>query len=160
MICRNLWIFIFSKEFLKCSSFMHVYTLSEFALGHIVIKVMIGFPQPRYQIKPQEFLLLWSYSNWLYLYYFFRYSKSSWKIIIWKRAYFLSIRTWFHTFTTFFQTARISAFFKIWYSMHGWNMILWKYTVDEMDGSDFRGKTVGPVYFETDCTFVLWRICV
>ena len=44
--------------------------------------------------------------------------------------------------------------------MHGWNMVPGKFTVDGMDGSDFRGKTVGPVYFETACTYVLGRIYV
>ena len=33
--------------------------------------------------------------------------------------------------------------------MHGWHMIPWKFHVDGMNVSDFRGKTVGPVLFET-----------
>ena len=33
--------------------------------------------------------------------------------------------------------------------MHEWNMIPWKFPVDGMNGSDFKGKTVGPVHFET-----------
>ena len=32
--------------------------------------------------------------------------------------------------------------------MHGWNMTPWKFQVYSMNGSDFRGKTVGPVCFE------------
>ena len=32
---------------------------------------------------------------------------------------------------------------------HGWNMIPWKWQVHSMNVSDFRGKTVGPVCFET-----------
>ena len=28
----------------------------------------------------------------------------------------------------------------IWYTMHGWNMIPWKFPVDRMNGSDFRGS--------------------
>ena len=38
--------------------------------------------------------------------------------------------------------------------MHGWNMIPWKFPVDGMDDA------VGPVYFETACTYVLGRIYV
>ena len=61
-------------------------------------------------------------------------------------------------FTTFFQSARISTFcyymlvkliWNNWNTMHGWNMTPWKSQVDGMNGLDFRGKTVGPVYFET-----------
>ena len=43
-----------------------------------------------------------------------------------KKVYFLSIRTWFHAFPIFFQTARISTILKIWW----WN---W-YDIPCMDG--------------------------
>ena len=33
--------------------------------------------------------------------------------------------------------------------MHGWNMTPWKFQVYSMNGSDFRGKTMAPVCFET-----------
>ena len=35
----------------------------------------------------------------------------------------------------------------IWYTMHGWNMIPWKFPVNGMNGSNFWGKTVGPGSF-------------
>ena len=37
--------------------------------------------------------------------------------------------------------------------MHGWNIISWKFPVDGMNGSNFRGKTVVPVHFETVGTY-------
>ena len=61
----------------------------------------------------------------------------------------------FFAFTIFFQSARISTFFYdmlvklIWNTIHGWNMTPWKFQLYSMNGSDFRGKTVGQVCFET-----------
>ena len=59
-------------------------------------------------------------------------------------------------FPIFFQTVGISTIFKIWWwnwydiswCMDGWNMIPWEFPVNGMNGSDIRGKTVGPVHFE------------
>ena len=42
--------------------------------------------------------------------------------------------------------------------MHGWNMTPWEFQVYSMNGSDFRGKTVGPVCFETVGIAYNWEI--
>ena len=56
-------------------------------------------------------------------------------------------------FSHFFSNCWHFHIFKIcWWNqhdilMHGWNMIPWNFPVDGMNGSDFRGKTVGPFFF-------------
>ena len=44
--------------------------------------------------------------------------------------------------------------------MNGWDMTPWKFQVYSMKGSDFRGKRVGPVCFETVGTLLHYRICI
>ena len=71
-----------------------------------------------------------------------------------KKVYFLSIRTWFHAFPTFFKLLAFPQFLRyddeIDMIYHAWmEYDSLKISRDGMNGSDFRRKTVGPVCFET-----------